>query len=236
MVKSNNAAIASGKQIYESILTKMRTGEVTMPTTAPKIAAPTISKVSKPTRPAVKRCSAKRCPLRWLGCESKGPFKDIREHLIEDHHFQSRRHLPRQKRYCTSSLLAHEAKEWGHVVLLPGGRQLACVIGLHPDVSRTHGYISLFTLERGDLAPLNATAEICALKDQAACAHVGAEHGQIGSAKFSWQQVPPVSADLAPVCGLFPLRLFTPRLSEGKPHERLVEVTVQLESQTVETS
>eukprot|EP00913_Durusdinium_trenchii_P022002 g20675.t1 len=222
MESKHDPTMNSGKQIYESILVKMRTGEVTMPgvQTRPK----TVVKPKTKTSHSLKRCPAPRCPLRWLGCET-GPIKDLRKHLLEEHNFQSRRHLPKRKRFCTSSLLQHEPKEQQsrQHLLLPGGRQLACVVGFHPDISRTHGLISIFAVERA----LTNAGHLAADTTQ------GRQAPGMSGAKFTWNTVPAANADLEPQCGLFPLRLFTPRLLEGKPHERLLEVTIKLEAQQV---
>eukprot|EP00931_Biecheleriopsis_adriatica_P051177 TRINITY_DN29657_c0_g2_i1.p1 TRINITY_DN29657_c0_g2~~TRINITY_DN29657_c0_g2_i1.p1 ORF type:complete len:256 (+),score=52.26 TRINITY_DN29657_c0_g2_i1:96-863(+) len=229
-------ATTSGKDIYKSIVERMRTGDVTMKV-EPKIVPLKKDASSGKTKVVLKggktagtskgaggsgqtpRFPAKECPLRWVGCEHIGSLRDARDHLIEEHKFQPRRSLPKGKRLCTSSTLTSEAKEWGHIITLQGGRQLACMVGFHPEVSRTHGYISVFVLDgnsKGPIGPL--TAEVATVKEErAACA--------MSSATFTWSQVPSVNEDLEPLAGLFPARLFTPRLAEGKPHERVVEVT-----------
>eukprot|EP00441_Pelagodinium_beii_P040044 CAMPEP_0197627136 /NCGR_PEP_ID=MMETSP1338-20131121/5829_1 /TAXON_ID=43686 ORGANISM="Pelagodinium beii, Strain RCC1491" /NCGR_SAMPLE_ID=MMETSP1338 /ASSEMBLY_ACC=CAM_ASM_000754 /LENGTH=146 /DNA_ID=CAMNT_0043197769 /DNA_START=28 /DNA_END=465 /DNA_ORIENTATION=+ len=141
-LKRNELSTASGKDIYESIIKKMKTGEheikTSTATTQLKPSKPkTVPlKSSKPSKSAgfgkPVRCSAKRCPLRWTGMSQHvGPIRDLREYLINEHNFQPRRTLPKNKRFCTSSTLSPESegKLWGHVVTLEGGRQLACVVG-----------------------------------------------------------------------------------------------------------
>jgi len=157
-----------------------------------------------------------------------GPIRDLRDYLINDRSFQPRRTLPKNKRFCTSSTLSPESegKLWGHVVTLEGGRQVACAVGYQPEISRTHGFISVFALdEAASACPVRATVSMVSSADSS---HL------MRSAEFRWSDLPKVNADLEQVAGLFPIKLFTSRLAEGKPHERIVEVTVQLDNTETE--
>mmetsp|Transcript_58458 Transcript_58458/g.131707 ORF Transcript_58458/g.131707 Transcript_58458/m.131707 type:complete len:212 (-) Transcript_58458:87-722(-) len=207
--KRKVVATATGKEILETIVKKMKTvgegGE---------------GAEEAEEKQGQFRCYSKKCPLRWLGCKRAGPFRDLQEHLTTDHHFELRKKLPREKRFCTASGL-EGPKEWGQIVTI-GGHAIVCLVGFHPSVSKTHGFVVVFSLSKGAGAALGPVS--------ASLQPVGNQDNAMRCAKFTWSEVPHASADLEQVCGLFPAKLFTPRLDEGKPHERAVEVTIQFEA------
>mmetsp|Transcript_32234 Transcript_32234/g.87363 ORF Transcript_32234/g.87363 Transcript_32234/m.87363 type:complete len:218 (-) Transcript_32234:61-714(-) len=213
--KRKVVATVTGKEIVDNIVKKMKTagpdGEG-----ADVTEAAAISKAGQ-----TGRCAMRRCPLRWMGtCNRMGPFRDLQDHLASDHHFECRKKLPREKHFCTAAGLT-SPKEWGHLVTL-GGYTLACVVGYNPKVSETHGFVVVFSLQRGAgaaLGPISATIRPVASGDSS-----------MRAAKFTWAEVPFATADLESVAGLFPAKLFSPRSEEGRPHERAVEVTFQIES------
>mmetsp|Transcript_8288 Transcript_8288/g.23338 ORF Transcript_8288/g.23338 Transcript_8288/m.23338 type:complete len:220 (-) Transcript_8288:101-760(-) len=211
--KRKERATISGKEIVDTIIKKMKTGHVE--STPEEKAAAEAAAAAR-----ANRCSARRCPLRWTGfCPRSGPFHDLQEHLTVDHHFEMRKKLPREKRFCTSSGL-EEPKEWGHLVTVRG-QVLAYVIGYQPTISKTHGFVVPFCLKKGAgavIGPLSVTLQ-----------PVSSQETVIRATTFTWSEVPHFSADLEEVACFFPVKLLTPRVAEGKPHERAVEVTLQCE-------
>jgi len=207
-------ATVSGKEIVESIVKKMKTApeEGKERVTGAEIGVANGSQA---------RCDVRRCPLRWAGiCKRSGPVKDLQEHLISDHHFVVRRKLPSKKHFCTSSGL-EAPKEWGHIATVRG-HTLAYVIGYQPSISRTHGFVAAFTLNAGAGKALGTvTADLRPVAQE--------ESGGAAGAKYTWSEAPYANADIESVCGFFPVKLFSPRLDVGKPHERAVEVTIQCE-------
>mmetsp|Transcript_50211 Transcript_50211/g.142385 ORF Transcript_50211/g.142385 Transcript_50211/m.142385 type:complete len:192 (+) Transcript_50211:1-576(+) len=181
---------------------------------APEVAATAAASSAVPVR-------CRNCPLRWAGgCRSDGPVQDLREHLLNDHKFATRNKLPVKKHFCTSSGF-EGAREWGHLVTLRG-HTLAYVIGYQPSVSKTHGFVSIFAMQHSDaqaLGPISVSIAPVVPKDSAG----------VRAAQFSWSEVPHANADVEQVAGLFPIKLFSSRLAEGKPHERAVEITIQTE-------
>uniref|UniRef100_A0A6V0FK11 SIAH-type domain-containing protein n=1 Tax=Zooxanthella nutricula TaxID=1333877 RepID=A0A6V0FK11_9DINO len=163
------------------------------------------------------RC--RRCPLHWAGsCPRPGPIKDVREHLVQDHKFVTRKNLPVKKRFCTASGF-EGPREWGHLVS-QRGQLVAYVVGYQPSFSKSHAYVSVFTLRQSDAQALGpVSASLAPLEPK--------ESSCMRSAKFSWSEVPNASMDLEQAAGLFPLRLFSGRVAEGRPHERAVEVTIE---------
>eukprot|EP00930_Biecheleria_cincta_P029989 TRINITY_DN20807_c0_g1_i1.p1 TRINITY_DN20807_c0_g1~~TRINITY_DN20807_c0_g1_i1.p1 ORF type:complete len:261 (-),score=40.61 TRINITY_DN20807_c0_g1_i1:29-775(-) len=233
-------ASATGKEIYESIIKKMRTGAVhDAPSSLAVLPAENRSKVAKARQvergaktsgKQTARYPAKRCPLAWLGCAGKS-IRDTREHFMQEHNLKCGRHLPKNKRFCTTSTLTTEAKEWGHLTTLQGGTQIISLVGFHPDISRSHCFISVFSLGgtgSASLGPISAT--ITSPEDDAE----GQAH--MTSAKFTWHQVPHMKDDLEQLMGLFPVKMFRPRLAEGMPHERVIEVTVELDNTATQGS
>ncbi|CAE7218335.1 KCNB2 [Symbiodinium natans] len=231
----------SGKQIYESIVS--RSGDVTM-TTVPLKGAPTkpsaAAKTSKVSEP--KRVSGSQCPLRWLGaCEGKGacriscglgrvrslqPVRDLNADVEEWGHLVT---------LAGGRHLACGALGTGvviHSVWLVSSQTFRGAENLRrfrsekpcksPYSRRTHAFVSVFSVDRslvayfmGDAAPIGpVTVEIRA--------------AFMTASKFTWKQdddngtllpflkgkVPRHTVDLEPVCGFFPVRLFTPRLDQ----------------------
>eukprot|EP00933_Yihiella_yeosuensis_P031601 TRINITY_DN2517_c0_g1_i1.p1 TRINITY_DN2517_c0_g1~~TRINITY_DN2517_c0_g1_i1.p1 ORF type:complete len:235 (+),score=36.52 TRINITY_DN2517_c0_g1_i1:80-784(+) len=225
-LKRRNVATVSGTDIAESIAKRMKSDDPSAPlSVTTKVRLAPAKAAANRNVGQTSRYQVKRCPLRWLGLSQvTGPIKDVREHLMDVHHFQTRRHLPKEKRFCTASGLSSEGKAWGQIVTLPGGRQLAYVVAFQPDISTTHGFVSVFTLDQTAPPLGSVTAIISAVKD--------AENTGMKSAQFTWSEVPHMSSDLEQVAGMFPIKLFTSRLAEGKPHERVVEVTIKLDETT----
>merc|ERR1711941_128717 len=105
------------------------------------------------------------------------------------------------------------AREWGHIVTVKG-HTLAYVVGYQPLVSKTHGYVFAFSLQPGDdPTPGQIIARVKPVEPQESI---------VRGASFTWNEVPRAKADIEQLAGLFPLKLFTPRRAEGKPHERAV--------------
>lgn len=220
--KHREVVAVTGKDILDTIVKKMKVvgdGGV-----LPEVASPPV------------RC--RRCPLRWCGVVQKeGPIRDLKEYLLKDHKFVARRKLPIKKHFCTSSGF-EGAREWGHLVDIHG-HTLAYVIGYNPHVSKTHCFVSVFTLhpqqrqqprpgqprtegERAPLGPVTVIIRPSVTKDS----------GGVREARFTWTDVPhggtaTAPADLEPLCGLFPMKLFSSRLAEGLPHERAIELSIE---------
>eukprot|EP00929_Paragymnodinium_shiwhaense_P094878 TRINITY_DN5571_c0_g1_i1.p2 TRINITY_DN5571_c0_g1~~TRINITY_DN5571_c0_g1_i1.p2 ORF type:complete len:205 (-),score=26.20 TRINITY_DN5571_c0_g1_i1:88-702(-) len=164
-------------------------------------------------------------PLRWLRTLKSGKtIHDLPGRLTTEHGFVVRSRLPKASHFSTSRS-AESPKQWGHIVTVRG-HHLAYVIGYQPSFSRTHGFIFVFSLHAGAGAALGPVSATVSATDPQDAAALGAP-----SARLTWAEVPHAgNPELEHTAGLFPVRLFTSRKAEGRPHERAVEVTIRLES------
>ncbi|CAK0805566.1 unnamed protein product [Prorocentrum cordatum] len=197
--KREEMCTVSGKEIVDSIQKKMRMVDAA-------------GKGESGTRKVELRLCKVKAPGATLATRS-GTVQDLQEYLIKYHHFENKRKLPVKKRFCTSTGL-HEPKKWGHLIRVKG-HLLGYVVGYEPAVSKTHGFVSVFCFDRDAVAEIGAIGVRVSPVDGKEC--------HMRTARFSWSEIPHAGMDLEQVCGLFPMKLLTPRLAEGRPHERAVE-------------
>eukprot|EP00927_Polykrikos_kofoidii_P064066 TRINITY_DN59093_c0_g1_i1.p1 TRINITY_DN59093_c0_g1~~TRINITY_DN59093_c0_g1_i1.p1 ORF type:complete len:206 (-),score=17.80 TRINITY_DN59093_c0_g1_i1:131-748(-) len=163
-------------------------------------------------------------PLRWLSMLKRDrSIHDLSHKLTTEHAFVLRSKLPKNSHFSTTRSL-ETPKQWGHLVTVRG-HHLAYVIGYQPAFSTTHGFLFVFSLQPGAgpaLGPISATVQSTDSQDPASVVSP--------TSRFTWAEVPHAgSPDLEFTAGLFPVKLFTSRKSEGRPHERAVEVSIRCE-------
>merc|ERR1719277_1981292 len=115
-----------------------------------------------------------------------------------------KRTLPKEKHFCTSSGL-EGTKEWGQLIKVKD-HTLACVVCSQPSVSKTHGFVSVFALQkeaRSVLGPVIANLR-----------PVVPQETGVMDASVTWARAPHYGEDLEQLCGFFPKKLFSSRADQ----------------------